>query len=807
MSEQPPNPYEVLGVERTAEAREVKRAYFTKVREFPPETHPEEFQRIRAAYELLSDAEARRRYDEEQAGQGGFQTDPVTSARLEQAVALHNEGNGPQARALLEQLINEQPELHVARDMMGMFLLREGYAEAALARFEQLVKARPDESLYFLHQGFALQNLERYGEAVDAYQRAKELDPREVRVRVALADCLTDWDELGAALEEMDEAIAQVKAGAAPGDMRDFDLRLHRVELHLRAKAPWKATEAEVERLLASLPGTADAEMKRWAATKVGSLAAGLFANDRTEEANRLLSRCRKLNPESAVEVAYPASMTLEVDALPAPSQAWLAEQTGGPGSSKGWAGPLFYQAVALVAAVAAVAWAFLSRSARDSGDVLWLGAVLVLAALVLTLSTRHLLQVVTSRLGRFVSLHALYVVEAKWTRVTVWPLFNLRDIQLTNHHHNSAYTHTSVNITFSQGAVVVSFNGEDLAKAWAQSVVNQRRRVLELLSRGLLEAEEGLDFVPARLLMPDEEGFLARQKKRLAAMPWRPYTGALATAAALCLLSLPVNAARVDAREWGEALTANTAAAVRKYLASHPQGGHAEEARALLASHYAAAKATLAERLHPESAAAKALGDVLAALEAHGSTQVRYLHEVKRDLSPPAGARSLEPVEPLWLESGQSQRRMLLVGAIQRVLERALGREVSRLYEGSAATAPGGEALPVTLVVREDTRLSHARFSARPPLHALEVRWEVELRFEGEATPRHRFTVTPPPPPTLRVDAEEVTAALAYDELARVAAGDFVTEWVEAWGLPGALDASSRPNPFATLSASSPYP
>jgi hypothetical protein len=109
--------------------------------------------------------------------------------------------------------------------------------------------------------------------------------------------------------------------------------------------------------------------------------------------------------------------------------------------------------------------------------------------------------------------------------------------------------------------------------------------------------------------------------------------------------------------------------------------------------------------------------------------------------------------------------------------------------------------------VVREDTRLSDARFPARPPWHALEVRWEVEVRFEGEATPRHRFTVTTAPPPTLRVDADEVTAELAYDEMARVATGDFLTEWVEDWGLPGALDAASRPNPFATLSASNPYP
>lgn len=806
MSEETPNPYEVLGVERTAEARDIKRAYFTKVREFPPETHPEEFQRIRAAYELLSDEEARRRYDEEQSGQGGFKTDPETSARLEQAVSMHNEGNGPQARALLEQLINEQPDLHVARDMMGMFLLREGYAEAALARFSQLVKDKPDEALYFLHQGFALHNLERYGDAVDSYRRAKELDPREMRIRVALADCLTDFNDLQGGLQELDEAIAQTKAGAAPGDMRDFDLRLHRVELHLRAKTSWKLTEAEVDRLVASLPETADAEMKRWVATRVGSLAAGLFANDRNEEANRLLTRCRKLNPESAVEVAYPPSVTLDVDALPAASQEWLAGQSGGPGS-KSRLGTFFIQAVALTAAVGMVALAFLSRSARDWGDILSLGVLLGLAALGVTFSTRHLLKVMTSRLGSFVSLHAMYVVQASWTRVTVWPLFNLKDIQLTNHRTNYAYTHTSVQISFGQGSVVVNFNGEDVAKTWAQSVVNQRRRVLELLSRGLLEAEEGLDFVPAAMLVPKGDGFLARQKQRLAATPWLPYTGALAAAAVVLLLSIPVNSARSDALAWGEVLANDTSAAALKYLARHPSGGHAEEARARVASRYAEAKATLAERLHPETTAAKALRDVLATMEEKGTTQLRYVHEVERDLSPPASARDMELVLPQWLNAGQAQRRTMLTSAVQRVVEQAVGRDRVHLFEGSSATGPNGEALPVTLVVREHTRLADVYYRAPRPWYGLEVRWDVELRFEGEAQPRHHFSVTTHPPPSLQVNAREATAELAYDEMARVAAGDFLGEWVEDWGLPGALEVSSRPNPFATLSASNPYP
>lgn len=47
------NPYKTLGIEYGATESEIKRAYFGKVREHSPESDPEGFKRIRAAYEKL----------------------------------------------------------------------------------------------------------------------------------------------------------------------------------------------------------------------------------------------------------------------------------------------------------------------------------------------------------------------------------------------------------------------------------------------------------------------------------------------------------------------------------------------------------------------------------------------------------------------------------------------------------------------------------------------------------------------------------------------------------------------------------
>jgi curved DNA-binding protein CbpA len=57
------DPYAVLGVQRDTSTREIKRAYFALVREYPPESQPDAFKIIRAAYEKLRTADAKAETD------------------------------------------------------------------------------------------------------------------------------------------------------------------------------------------------------------------------------------------------------------------------------------------------------------------------------------------------------------------------------------------------------------------------------------------------------------------------------------------------------------------------------------------------------------------------------------------------------------------------------------------------------------------------------------------------------------------------------------------------------------------------
>jgi DnaJ-class molecular chaperone len=80
--------YQRLGISRQTDQANIKKAYANKVKQYPNETHPEQFRLIREAYDTLKDPEKRRHYDASLSSPR-----PTTSTVYEQPSVQNAESN------------------------------------------------------------------------------------------------------------------------------------------------------------------------------------------------------------------------------------------------------------------------------------------------------------------------------------------------------------------------------------------------------------------------------------------------------------------------------------------------------------------------------------------------------------------------------------------------------------------------------------------------------------------------------------------------------------------------------------------
>ena len=118
--------YKILGTTAKAGPEKIKERYFEKLRAFPPETHPEEFQQIRKAYETLKNPDERRKYDILR------KFGPKIEKEMNNAMIQVMTGNDKAAHKTLSKIIEMDPD-----NIQGYLIKAELYLEQNnLADFE-----------------------------------------------------------------------------------------------------------------------------------------------------------------------------------------------------------------------------------------------------------------------------------------------------------------------------------------------------------------------------------------------------------------------------------------------------------------------------------------------------------------------------------------------------------------------------------------------------------------------------------------------------------------------------------------------
>lgn len=116
-----PNHYQELGVSSSANADEIRHRYHQMLRDKPPDQYPEEFEKIRGAYEVLSDPAKRKEYDHTRLlgrplqavideGYAALESGRLGHAMKQAREALNYNPDSVQANMLMANVLREQDD-------------------------------------------------------------------------------------------------------------------------------------------------------------------------------------------------------------------------------------------------------------------------------------------------------------------------------------------------------------------------------------------------------------------------------------------------------------------------------------------------------------------------------------------------------------------------------------------------------------------------------------------------------------------------------------------------------------------------
>ena len=183
------NYYEILDIEKTADAQQIKRAYFGLVRKFPPERHPERFKLVRAAYETLSDTQKRNEYDR-------INDLPEAAVKmLAQANEAKRLKNYAKAEAIYKSLLKDYPKQETIKYNYAKYLDSRGNSGKALKLWEELCGNSPGNVRYMRSLADAYKERGWRKKAINEYLDVLELDTANADCWIALTDCYAECGE------------------------------------------------------------------------------------------------------------------------------------------------------------------------------------------------------------------------------------------------------------------------------------------------------------------------------------------------------------------------------------------------------------------------------------------------------------------------------------------------------------------------------------------------------------------------------------------------------------------------------------
>jgi tetratricopeptide (TPR) repeat protein len=276
--------YDILSIPEESTSKDIKKAYIKKIREYPIEKYPEEFKKIRKAYEVLNDPDSRKAYDTmEKYG------DEISLLEEESFAALELK-DYDRAISCLKKILIIEPSLHNIRNQLALALSYKGENDKALVQFRKLIELQPANATYRTNLAYACNNAGIVEEAAEHFKEAFQLDPNDINIIFSLNELYIQKGEYGKARKSIEEAIL---SKSNEGFHKFYYLfKIVEIDIFERNLSGIDRSFSRIEKLLEKHP-----EEKSYVAREYSKLAYELNEEMMFDWAKKLTERAIQLDP------------------------------------------------------------------------------------------------------------------------------------------------------------------------------------------------------------------------------------------------------------------------------------------------------------------------------------------------------------------------------------------------------------------------------------------------------------------------------------------------------------------------------
>lgn len=275
------NLYEVLNIDKNSNFKDIKKAYSKLLRKYPPEKNPEEFKKIREAYEILSNEKSKAEYD------AFFQYgEEINQSREKADKAMEDEDYKTAIKEYKKILIIE-PSLAFAKNMLGLALCYDGQYDLALNQFNSLVKLYPDNATYTSNLAYIYGEKEDFLKAESYYLKAYELDNLNIQPILSLVELYINKERYKKAILLLQGCIDTNKSDY----FQDFIYYFKMIRVYI-----FERNEEKIQQVIDKIELLInDEDSRQYVGWELGKIANSLFNNDLYSLAEKILKRAKDI--------------------------------------------------------------------------------------------------------------------------------------------------------------------------------------------------------------------------------------------------------------------------------------------------------------------------------------------------------------------------------------------------------------------------------------------------------------------------------------------------------------------------------